>query len=352
MGTSVILTGTGDGKRKDCWRPRRVGVPSGLLYYKYFPLWKAFLEELGAEVVESGKTTRAILSAGVSKAENESCLPVKVFYGHALALRGRVDALFIPRLVSVEKKTHTCPKLLGLPDLVRAAAEDMPPIICPTIDFHHSLWQNYRAVYRVGRLFTANPIRILRAGWRAWRHHREYRRRLAEGWEPLAAMRGEQGDRLAEGRRLRVAVMGHHYNVFDTFTTMSLLDRLRGMGVDIITQDMVPERWREEELKRLPKQIYWNYERELAGSLLACVSRRLVDGIIFVISFACGPDSMVHVLCDQERKRLGRMPMLTLVIDEHTGEAGLITRIEAFVDMLKRVHEGKADRTERELVRA
>ncbi len=208
MGAGIILAGIGERQDGRCRKPRRIGVPSGLLYYKYFPLWKAFLEELGAEVVESGKTTRAILSAGVSKAENESCLPVKVFYGHALALRGRVDALFIPRLVSVEKRTHTCPKLLGLPDLVRAAAEDMPPIICPTIDFHHSFWQNYRSVYKVGRLFTADPLRIIRAGLKAWTRHLEYQKRLAEGWEPLAAMRGEAGGRLAEGRRLRIAGMG------------------------------------------------------------------------------------------------------------------------------------------------
>lgn len=328
----------------------RVGVPSGLLYYKYFPLWKSFLEGLGAEVVESGKTTRSILSAGVSKAENESCLPVKVFYGHALALKDKVDALFVPRLVSVEKDTHTCPKLLGLPDLVRAASDDMPMIISPTIDFHRSLWFNYRAVYRIGRLFTSNPFKIIRAGVHAWRKHREYQRKLAEGLEPLLAMGKEQGGFLCEGRRLRIGVMGHHYNVFDTFTTMSLLERLKGYGADIITVDMVPEKWKEEEASRLPKQIYWNYERELVGALLACVRRRLVDGIIFIISFACGPDSMVHLLCEQEKRRLGDLPMLTLVIDEHTGEAGLVTRIEAFVDMLNR--KKRNEEMERELIPA
>ncbi len=322
---------------------RVIGVPSGLLYYKYFPLWKSFLEELGAEVVESGMTTRAILSAGVSKAENDSCLPVKVFYGHALYLKDKVDALFIPRVVSLKRKTHTCPKMLGLPDLVRAAADDMPPILSPTIDFHESLWSNYKAVYNIGSLFTKNPFRIFRAGLRAWSHHRDYQDKLADGWEPTMAMSDQNGSRLSEGRKLRIAVMGHHYNVFDTFTTMSLLERLKDMDADIITQDMVPEEWREEELAKLPKQIYWSYERELVGALLAVVSHGMADGIIFIISFACGPDSMMHILCEQERRRLGNTPMLTLVIDEHTGEAGLITRIEAFTDMLRR----KRKKTER-----
>jgi predicted nucleotide-binding protein (sugar kinase/HSP70/actin superfamily) len=31
------------------------------------------------------------------------------------------------------------------------------------------------------------------------------------------------------------------------------------------------------------------------------------------------------------------VPMLTLTVDEHSGEAGLMTRLEAFVDMLERV---------------
>ncbi len=331
-------------------RVTRVGVPSGLLYYRYFPLWKSFLEELGAEVEESGKTTKAILAAGVSKAENESCLPVKVFYGHALALKERVDAIFVPRLVSLEKKTHTCPKLLGLPDLVRSAGDNMPMIISPTIDFHRSLWFNYRAVYSIGRIFTSNPFRIIRAGVHAWRRHREYQKKLAEGWEPLLAMGKEQGSPLCEGRKLRIAVIGHHYNIFDTFTTMSLLERLKGYEADIITVDMVPDRWKEEEVKRLPKRIYWNYERELVGALLACARRQLVDGIIFIISFACGPDSMIHILCEQEKRRLGDVPMLTLVIDEHTGEAGLITRIEAFVDMLNRKKRREERERDRELI--
>ncbi|MBC7246957.1 MAG: hypothetical protein H5T73_04145 [Actinobacteria bacterium] len=326
----------------------RVGIPGGLLYYRYGKLWTSFLQALGAEVVESGETTRSILSSGVSKAENESCLPVKVFYGHVLALRDKVDAIFVPRLVSVRKGTHTCPKMLGLPDLARVAVEDRTPIIAPTINFQEGMWANYRAVYSLGRLFTHNPWRIIRAGIRAWREHRLYLERLTLGLDHRSALRGEAENLLCEGRELRIAVIGHHYNVYDTFTTMSLLDRLSSMGVDVVTADMVPEDLRKKELKRLPKDIYWSYEQEIAGAILACTRHRLVDGIIFMISFPCGPDSIVRVLCEQENKRMGGVPLLALVIDEHTGEGGFLTRIEAFVDMLWR-KKGEAAR-EREAV--
>jgi predicted nucleotide-binding protein (sugar kinase/HSP70/actin superfamily) len=315
--------------------PVQVGIPSGLLFYRYFPLWESFLTELGAEVVESGETTKSILSKGVTKAENESCLPVKVFYGHALALKDKVDALFIPRLVSVERRTHTCPKMLGLPDMIRMADDGMPPIIGPTIDFHKGFLHNYRAIYEVGTLFTSDASKILRAGAASWRQHRSYQHHLKRGLKPRDAMAGN-GKPLAEGRHLRVAVMGHHYNVFDSFTTMSLLDRLHGMGVDVVTADMIPEEVQREELKDLPRDIYWSYEREVVGAILACLRRKLVDGIIFMISFACGPDSIVQVVVEQERKAAGNLPMMAMIIDEHTGEGGFVTRIEAFVDMLRR----------------
>jgi predicted nucleotide-binding protein (sugar kinase/HSP70/actin superfamily) len=314
----------------------KVGIPGGLLYYRYGKLWNSFLHALGARVVESGETTRSILASGVSKAENESCLPVKVFYGHVLALKDKVDALFVPRLVSVKKKTHTCPKMLGLPDLARAAVGDKLPVISPTIDFHRGLWSNYRAVYSVGRMFTSNPLRIITAGVKAWREHRTYLERLTLGLDHKSALEGETDQLLSEGRDLSVAVIGHHYNVYDTFTTMSLLDRLNSMGLDVMTADMVPEKLRREELERLPKQIYWSYEQEIAGAILACARRRLVDGIIFMISFPCGPDSIIRVLCEQEIRKIGGVPMITMVMDEHTGEGGFLTRIEAFVDMLRR----------------
>ncbi len=314
----------------------KVGIPGGLLYYRYGRLWNSFLLALGAEVVESGETTRSILTSGVSKAENESCLPVKVFYGHVLALKGKVDALFVPRLVSVKKHTHTCPKMLGLPDMARAAVGEGLPIISPTIDFQSGLWHNYRAVYSLGRIFTSDPLRIIGAGIKAWREHGLYLERLTLGLDHKGALRGEAGRPLCEGRELRIGVIGHHYNVYDTFTTMSLLERLGSMGVDVVTADMVPERLRDEELKRLPKNIYWSYEQEIAGAILACTRHQLVDGIIFMISFPCGPDSIIRVLCEQENKAMGNVPMLTLVMDEHTGEGGFLTRIEAFVDMLRR----------------
>ena len=60
-----------------------------------------------------------------------------------------------------------------------------------------------------------------------------------------------------------------------------------------------------------------------------------IDGIIALSAFGCGPDSLMVDEIDYHAKIKG-IPMIHLTIDEHTGEAGFITRIEAFVDMLTR----------------
>ena len=57
----------------------KVGIPRALLYHHYGECWFSFLETLGLEPVVSKPTTTDILNKGVGKADNETCLPVKVF---------------------------------------------------------------------------------------------------------------------------------------------------------------------------------------------------------------------------------------------------------------------------------
>ena len=60
-----------------------------------------------------------------------------------------------------------------------------------------------------------------------------------------------------------------------------------------------------------------------------------VAGIVYITAFGCGTDSLTAELVQRTVRRYSRIPQLILNIDEHTGEAGVVTRLEAFVDMLK-----------------
>jgi predicted nucleotide-binding protein (sugar kinase/HSP70/actin superfamily) len=108
----------------------RVGIPKALMYYRYFPLWRTFFEELGWSVIVSdglGKTGKIIYY-------EDSCLPMKLLVTHAVSLKDKVDHLFVPRLVSIHRTYIMCPKFRGAPDIVRLATKGNISIIDETID--------------------------------------------------------------------------------------------------------------------------------------------------------------------------------------------------------------------------
>ncbi len=312
----------------------QIGVPRALLYYKYFPLWKTFLEELGAEVVVSPPTNKHILNLGTEFAENEACLPVKVFYGHVLALKDKVDALFVPRIVSVEDKAYTCPKLLALPDLVRAIDDDLPPVLGTTFNLRLGWRKFISSLYEFGSYFTRDFCRISRAFLIGLSRQSAFEKRLREGVLLPEALGGEKTETIVNND-LTIGVAGHSYNIFDSYVSLNLIERLQKQNVRILTPEMVSPSVIEQTISGLPKSVFWTYEKEVIGSIFHWLKTDQVDGVIYLLSFACGPDSLIQVLIEQEARKISSVPLMSIVIDEHSGEAGLITRLEAFLDMIK-----------------
>jgi predicted nucleotide-binding protein (sugar kinase/HSP70/actin superfamily) len=108
------------------------------------------------------------------------------------------------------------------------------------------------------------------------------------------------------------------------------------MGAAPITVDQVLPSRARTQAATLSRKIFWGYESRLAGAVLHWSRTRSVSGILFVTSFACGPGSMVGALLEDQLAREGSVPLMTITLDEHAAEAGLVTRLEAFTDMLKR----------------
>jgi predicted nucleotide-binding protein (sugar kinase/HSP70/actin superfamily) len=133
---------------------------------------------------------------------------------------------------------------------------------------------------------------------------------------------------------LTVGLVGHGYNLYDRYLSMNLIDTLRGMGVRVVTPDNLSPRVLQQALERLPKRLFWTLGKNNLGSVLHWLQGGKVSGIIHVSSFGCGPDSLVGEMMERFARRSG-LPHLFLNLDEHTGEAGIITRVEAFVDMLE-----------------
>ena len=117
--------------------------------------------------------------------------------------------------------------------------------------------------------------------------------------------------------------------------SLNLIKKLEKMDVKVFTSLNVSKEESLDAIDQLGEVQYWANELELTGTAAHYMLKGNVDGIIALSAFGCGPDSLMVDEIAYHCKEIG-MPLIHLTIDEHTGEAGFITRLEAFVDMLFR----------------
>jgi predicted nucleotide-binding protein (sugar kinase/HSP70/actin superfamily) len=310
----------------------RIGLPRALSYYEYASLWRTFFEALGAEVIASGPTTRATLQLATSRATADLCFPAKVYVGHLLALADRVDLLFVPSLRRPVPAAVHCAKIIGLPDLARSVLPDPTKLLEVDLDLDKGRLTLAQAVWAAGRPLTWNPIQIARAAEAAWETYQEGREKVPTRPRSSARVFPPANDRAA---RLTLGVVGHPYLLRDKYVNQGLLRRLEGLGVQCLTPEALPPGAAGRAVEHHSGEAYWAYAPSLLGAGLSFLEREAVDGLVAVIAFGCAPDSGLAPVLGQAARQAG-VPMLTLTLDEHSGEAGLVTRLEAFVDMLER----------------
>lgn len=320
----------------------RIGIPKALLYYQYYPMWKTFFEQLGAEVVVSPSTTKEMVISGCRRLITDICLPVKVFCGHVLSLVNECDYMFIPSIHSVEPKVYNCPKFIGLPDLIKASIPECPSLLAPEIDVNNGKRVLYQTIYQLGRPFTWNPLKIKKAAEKALQVHQTYHAQMQcakftspQAIEEIFSKSREEAKNNSLGSTINVALIGHPYLLHDEYANHRLVVRLEKMGAKCFFPEMVGEDELRSSLFELVDRPYWTCEREIIGAG-SYYMRNGVDAIVSVGSFGCGPDSLMVELLQRQARQQNK-PFLNLVLDEHTAEVGLITRLEAFIDMTRRV---------------
>ena len=321
----------------------KIGIPRALLYYQYYPMCKTFFEELGAEVVVSPPTTQVMLSAGSSRVVAETCLPVKVFVGHVLSLVGKCDYIFIPAVRSVQSKVYNCAKFLGLPDMSRAVAPEALPILEVEIDVNQGKRSLHRAIYQLGRYLTRDATKIKRAMATAWQTHLDYLELMSgEGLTPPQAidrisgtLKVEPGAGSNQVTSSAIAVIGHPYLLYDELINHRLIHRLERANIRVLTPEMLTAGELQSATTRLVGEAYWTYEDEVVGAGGHYLSSE-ADGVIGIMAFGCGPDSLMMDMVQRQAARLRTTPFMSLTVEEHTAEAGIVTRLEAFLDMIQR----------------
>ena len=322
----------------------KVGIPRALHFYRYFPFWKKLLEELDAEIILSPPTNKKIVEEGVTHGFGELCIPVKIYYGQVLKLvrdHPDLDYIFVPRYVAEVKEAYFCPKSLSLPDVIKILPE-VPKIL--NFEVNVKEFPIATSAIELGKELGRNQNESLNAYREAQKYFDEYHKFLQDGAPVNHALKLVEYSRpfiLPKKKHkgdLRFLLLGHAYNIFDTFINLDFQKKLRDQGVEVLTIENLPETIFKVPViinKRL--RNYWRHEEEIMQAIRYFLTkgRNEIDGVIFLVSFACGPDSLISELIMRDMKVVG-LPFLEITMDEHSGSAGMITRIEAFVEMARR----------------
>jgi predicted nucleotide-binding protein (sugar kinase/HSP70/actin superfamily) len=316
----------------------KIGLPSALLHVYYRTFWRTFFSELGLEVVESGATTKEIINKGILRSTPEICAPMKIYTGHVAELLERgVDLVYVPRFISIRHQDSFCPKFLALPDMMKYTVSGLAERMLT----HHltadsddiATTANY---LKLGKLFTNDQTLIRSAierGHEKWQNFRNLS--CLEGYNCAQA-----NDVVLNGRKIaithqpvKIGLIGYVYNIYDPIISMDIIGKLHHLGAETVTFEMLKQRLLEKQIQQVSRRLFWSFSNKLLASACHFFEDSSIDGVIHVTAFGCGPDSFLGKLLELKVDHLDK-PLMTIRVDEHTGENHLLTRIEAFVDMI------------------
>lgn len=319
----------------------KIGIPRAISYYNNYPFYHGFFTSLGIEIVLSDKTTSKTINEGTKYVVSDTCLPIKVFTGHVINLIDKgCEAIFIPSIQSTGYKINNCSKIRGLPEIIRNVINKPFTMIEPTLDKTENINFNDFCTQTANALGITDKKEIKKAIHKGWEIYDSFMEMTQSGVNYTEALDNAINGKLIKKtadvvRPLSVAIMAHGYNLFDDRISLNLIKKLEKMDVKVYTSLNVS---REDSLKAIDnigEVQYWANELELTGTAAYYLLKENVDGIIALSAFGCGPDSLMVDEIAYHCKE-AEMPLIHLTIDEHTGEAGFITRLEAFIDMLLR----------------
>jgi predicted nucleotide-binding protein (sugar kinase/HSP70/actin superfamily) len=296
-----------------------VGLPRGMLFYRYETLWRGFFEKLEVPVIVSPPTAQDIAEQGTALTIDEACLALKIFNGHVASLIGKCGYILIPRVTGYGMNRELCPRFSALCDMAqnifRGSGQKFLPL---NIDFRSNLDEE-DAFAALGQALGF-PAKTAKKAYAAAKKNEQ------KQWKAMV----QKENALYSQDGLKILIAAHSYVISDLYIGKPITDFLKKNGAVPIRADVVD---REDALKHsaeLSPTCKWQMNREIIDSIV--MNKSKADGIILLSTFPCGPDAMVS---DILLRRIDDKPMLNLVLDGQNGTAGVETRLESFLDIIR-----------------
>lgn len=304
--------------------------PKVLNYYSYTPLWRQFFAELGIELVSGGAHADRYAH---KYSLTDTCYPFKRGVGKVISGLKEYDyPVFMPAHIQdthnpKAPKSYFCPLAQAFPSVIKSTlnlnGKDSGRILAPVIDLTLDPRENIHQLYSLLKTrygFSRKQIaRAWHKGTEAWRSSKEV---IARKGRSFPALNGGVS-------KPAFVVMGRSYNLMDSTLSQGIPRALARYGYDVIPMDMLPV-----DRLQMPddyEDMYWAY-----GQTIVVAARYINQqpGLypVFLTNFNCGPDSFLLNVFEKELKD---KPSLILELDEHGGDGGYMTRLEAFFDRVE-----------------
>jgi predicted nucleotide-binding protein (sugar kinase/HSP70/actin superfamily) len=290
-------------------------------------MWAHFFDRLGYRLVLTPSTNSRISSSGIESMTAETCYPIKVSHGHVKELAGKTRFLFLPSIVNMPTPTEQetgffCPLVQANQYMVRAALDlDMERVLNPVLHLKYDLpTLALELTEQIGVKIGRSRRQIREAMEAAWDKQSRFTQALLrkgkavlEGHDPLEPM---------------VVVTGRPYNLYDERLNLRLGQNLAKIGVAAMPMEFIDTS--SIDLSDFPN-MYWGLGAQVLRVAKFIRSRPNFFGL-HMTNFSCGADSFIEHFYKFIMKE---KPYLILELDEHSAVAGVMTRLEAFRNVIE-----------------
>lgn len=292
----------------------KIGIPRALHYYYYGNLWKNFFENIDCEVIISPATNREIINNGIKYANDEMCLALKIYLGHVAYLKDKCDYVLVPRIDKYDINNQTCTNFLAIYDIIN----NLMDINLLNYNIDNELGEDeLLGLVQIGKYLNVPISDSIKAYNKAFKISKQI----------------SDKDIIINSKKLnndtlKILLVGHPYIMYDQYFGIPIIKMLKNNNIEIIYCDKFDSKVTNELSNKISSSLYWKYNKEEIGSIELCKSK--IDGVIFISSFPCGPDSLVNELAMRKIQK----PYINIIIDDIDSLTGIETRIESFVDIL------------------
>jgi predicted nucleotide-binding protein (sugar kinase/HSP70/actin superfamily) len=303
-----------------------VGMQRALYTIQTGVFWAHFFDQLGFRLVLTSSTNNRISKAGIEIITSETCYPVKVSHGHVKELVGKTSFLFLPTIVDmptpeVSEAGFYCPLVQSNQYMTRMALGlDEDRILHPIVHLKYD--RSSLAIELAEQL--SSPLRRQRVEMKraleyALERQDEFIKELQQKGREIIETHGPDNP--------LVVVTGRPYNLYDERLNLRFGQNAAKIDIAAIPMDFIDTSF--VNLFDFPN-MYWGLGAQILRTARFIKSNPNYFGL-HLTNFSCGADSFIEHFY---RHIMGEKPYLILELDEHSAVAGMMTRLEAYKNVI------------------